>query len=137
MPKLENKLVIYTPSVAAGTSRGGQFRRPRDICVVECPADKTPNRSSKHTRVLWVRKNLDSRYTGPNSAYGQALNLATKWLSEVLEGDLTSSVRRNQLKHSAQHLFNMDLNAPAKIIADRYEEAGMDDEAEDMRAVGD
>lgn len=71
-------LRIYTPSTPPRGKNGGEYRRPRNVHVLMIPddADFGNIRSGKIIARVTVAKNVDSRYDGDRSAYGQALEKA-------------------------------------------------------------
>ncbi len=131
--KIENVVQIYTPAVPAKGQNGGQYRRSCDICIVECPADKNPIRRTKHTIVLHCWSDCDRRYTGRKSRYGQCFAAAEETLGEILSGDLTRVIRLKQLRSSANHLFGLSPDSDIPILADSYDDAGMQLEADELR----
>ena len=76
------RYVITIRSCPAPSSGGGRFRRPVTVRVL----DTNSGRSEWH----WVRNgvvqswpNVDSRYSGPRAAYGQALESARALAAEL------------------------------------------------------
>lgn len=67
-------LAIVIRSVNAPKSRGGKYRRPVRVCVVDTRLQDPTKPLRKG--ILWERRNVDSRYDGPNAAYGKALRRA-------------------------------------------------------------
>jgi hypothetical protein len=53
---------------------------------------------------------------------------------EIVEGNELWYARRAKLKHQAKKLFGLPVNIPAYLVADRYEEEGMLEEAAMLRA---
>lgn len=71
----ESRYVVTVATCQAPSSGGGRFRRPVVVRVLDTTAGAGPWH--------WVRygvvsewHNVDSRYDGPRSAYGQAIRAA-------------------------------------------------------------
>lgn len=76
---------IITRSCAAPKSGGGKYRRPVRILVV---SQFKPAYRRNDPAVIAEWSNVDSRYSGPRSAHGQALQAARE-LCERLNAELS------------------------------------------------
>lgn len=85
-PPTTEYIVMIRSAPLRGSTSAGKYRRPVRIAVIEIdrarlrPGDSEPRMISTHARgvvrIVETWENVDSRYDGPRSAYGQALRSA-------------------------------------------------------------
>ncbi len=59
----------------------------------------------------------------------------TEWVAVELNSNDIDVILRHRLKQRARELFNLPYNTPALVLADRYGDAGMEEEAMILRGV--
>lgn len=67
---------IYTPCANAPKGKGGKYRRPVNVWVVLSVGYPDTIRGRNLYSKRLIANNVDSRYNGHRSAYGQALESA-------------------------------------------------------------
>lgn len=65
---------VVVRTCCAPQSGGGRYRRPVRVLVVRGPVKAAYRRGDSAVVAEW--SNVDSRYDGPRSAYGQAIRAA-------------------------------------------------------------
>ena len=76
---MNTTISVYTP----GCKAAGQFRRPVNVWVVEYTGEGFHSiRSPNIVRKARIALNVDRRYSGPRSEYGQALARADVVVAE-------------------------------------------------------
>ena len=77
---------LIVRSCRAPSARGGKYRRPVVVRVLAAGVSEWHAvRGLIPEGVLFERANVDSRYDGPRSAYGQAMSEACAVLDAALE----------------------------------------------------
>ena len=77
------RFVIVTRSAAAPKSGGGKYRRPVHVRVLDSRQSEWHAVRGYNDGVKAEWSNVDSRYTGPRSAYGQALAAARELVADL------------------------------------------------------
>ena len=70
--------IVTVRSANAPKSRGGQYRRPVHVRVMDANQSEWHAVRGLNDGIVWVRRNVDSRYDGPRSEYGKAIREAQK-----------------------------------------------------------
>jgi hypothetical protein len=76
---------VVVRACQAPSSGGGKFRRPKVIYVVDSQVQDPAKPVRSYVR-CW--HNVDGRYDGPKSAYGQALSAARMLSQNLTASDL-------------------------------------------------
>lgn len=83
MITLAPRYVVSTVTTTAGQSRGGRYRKPVIIRVLDTTASEWHAVRRLTPGVMGEWGNVDSRYDGPRSAHGNALAHAAKLADEL------------------------------------------------------
>jgi hypothetical protein len=90
-----NRFVVVSRSCYAPKAGGGRFRHPVRLAVIDTaliqPHTALTRRVINSAAVLRTWSNVDSRYSGPRSAHGQALASAEQ-LAERLNRQLSEAL---------------------------------------------
>lgn len=77
------RYIVVIRSANAPKSRGGKFRRPVHVRVMDSTQSEWHAVRGLNDGMIREWSNVDSRYTGPRSEYGQALAAAEQLAAEL------------------------------------------------------